>query len=106
MSKKRKKTEYIWGTIININGAAYGLKPVKFYNHCIDNAYYSKDGNGCVMKLGLDTSNAPYCITFASKNKRDVELFLDGIKAFQTTTLFNIIDPKLCRKFIDEIDGD
>jgi len=76
------KKKPIWGAFVNLNGL-YSQRPIRGYWHVTHRCWWTKDGNLEFTQLGITrTKNWPGT-AFASYNKKDVEMFIEGAKAMQ-----------------------
>ena len=74
--------EEVWAASINLSGL-YSKTPMRCLldinndNDCVE--WWSEDKNFSVRKLGLESARG--YISFASTKKKDVVIFIDGVKA-------------------------
>jgi hypothetical protein len=71
----------IWSAGINLAGV-WSKTPIKMYWHDASDAWWDDSADLFIRKLGLCKKDG--IITFSSYKKRDVEIFLMGIKALHT----------------------
>lgn len=69
------KKEPVWAAKVNLGGL-YKLNPLRCTWDKELNCWWGDDGNFEVRKLGLDAQDL--CITFASKSKTEVAIWLLG----------------------------
>ena len=75
----KKTPDKIWAIGINLNGPWHN-KPVRMTYHDDLDEWYDKSGNCSVSKLGLDDRRSGIT-TFASEDKKEVEVFIAGALA-------------------------
>jgi len=77
MSSK-KKLEKVYGAWINTYGLWYTKPRLCKYDEYIGSRW-SNDGRSEVRKLGLEVKHGYIC--FSSVNKKEVQIWIDGIRA-------------------------
>lgn len=78
MAKKKP----IWGAFVNLNGL-YSQQPIRAYWCEASGYWWTKDDNLEFPQLGIGRIKNWPGTSFASYNKQDVELFIEGCKALQ-----------------------
>lgn len=76
---KKKQPNKLWAIAFNKNGFWF-KKPVKVTFHSSLQEYFDETGNIDIFRTGLDEEAFP-TIRFASKSKKEVEVFMEGVKA-------------------------
>jgi hypothetical protein len=80
------KNKTIYGAAINLVGV-WGPLRMKWNENCKE--FYDKTGNFSISKIGLNIKKECDVIEFASKNKKEVETWVNGIKcAFKRLSEF------------------
>jgi hypothetical protein len=79
----------IWAAKISYDGL-YSNKPIEVKEDTRFEAYYGKDGDFEIDKLGLHITKRN--ITFASENKAEIKTWISGAKALNTVLRNNILD--------------
>lgn len=79
----------LWATCLNLSGI-WSKKPVRVTRHLDELgspgfSYWDRSGNLTVKGAGLEVSRG--CITYASKNKEEVELFIKQAEELQKSML-------------------
>lgn len=72
--------ENVWVAAVNLSGLWWET-PHEFSRLEDIDGWWSKNGEFSVDKLGVDVK--PNIVTFSSKNKKDVELWLSGARAYR-----------------------
>jgi len=80
MKTKRKP---VYGASVNMAGL-YHTKPIRCKWDDNLKTWWSADGNFDVKELGLSRSAGGLCITFASRSRRQVQIWIDGIQSGMT----------------------
>lgn len=76
MKKARIVLGVAWGNSINLSGL-YSNVPIRCILHKDSGNYWCADGNFNITKLGSDIRDG--VIRFSSSNRKDVELWTDGV---------------------------
>lgn len=79
-ARKRERAEKLWATRFNLYGL-YSDKPIRVFEHKGYGAshFYDASGNFGIDGEGLATEPTYGSVSYASKNKADVEAFMTGI---------------------------
>ena len=81
--KSNDKKKPVWFIGINLNGM-WRKTPYRGYWDEELQRWCDSSGSFDAKKIGLYSSKNSYCITFASHDKKDVEIFMQGAKALAT----------------------
>ena len=86
-----KKKEFIWGTIVNLGGGLRFDTPQKFYKSNYSHFWYMTNRNDSIKGEGLYKDPDYGFITFGSKDKHEVEIFIMGAKSLRDILLNNTL---------------
>lgn len=92
----------LWAVWINGYGFRFDKPTLVKYDE-ETNSWWNKTGNEDVKKVGLELNDSGTVITFSSYNKRDVKLFILGMKAMKTVMCNGIMYGSLIKKSIARI---
>jgi len=74
------KPKKLWVAWLNMGGGLHGNKPRRVtYMEDLD-SYWDKTGDYDCRGAGLEINDS--CASFASEDKEEVEIFIDGIQTF------------------------
>lgn len=76
-AKKRAQAEKLWA--VRFNGYGITNKPIRVYEHKNLKHFYDKGGNFGIDGEGLLVEPTYGTVSYASKNKADVEAFITGV---------------------------